>query len=149
LASAFDVFRRAERIETVAAAVYALLAQRFRDDGEASGLFSRLEQEELQHARRVRLLASAYQHDSKLLGQINGASELEACLAEAERALGELQAGGWGPDLGDVLSRVAALEDRLASAHANLLAMNADGALRAFFEQLALMDAGHAELLRR
>jgi hypothetical protein len=149
LPSTFDVFRRAERIEAICAAIYGLLALRFRDDAEAWALFSRLEEEELQHASRVKLLASAYRHDSKLRTPVNGADELQACLAAAEQALAEVQGGGWGPGLADVLGRAARLEEQLLSAHAHLLALNGDHALRDFFEQLSLMDEGHVTLLRR
>jgi hypothetical protein len=149
LPSTFDVFRRAERIEAICAAIYGLLACRFRDDAEAWALFSRLEEEELQHASRVRLLASTYQNDSKLRTPVNGAAELQRCLAAAEQALVEVQAGGWGPGLADVLGRAARLEEQLISAHAHLLALNGDHALRGFFEQLAVLDKGHVTLLRR
>ncbi len=147
MATNFDLFWRAERIETVAAQIYAALAKRFREDEEAQALFTRLEAEELQHANRVRLLASAYRADPKLLEKVNGAAELEGCVREAEDALEEVQSGGWGPGLDDVKQRLALLEVRLAKAHANLLTLNGNGALREFFEQLARMDDAHVQLL--
>jgi hypothetical protein len=147
--STFDVFKRAERVELVAAAIYGTLAKRFRDDADAHALFVRLEAEEQQHASRIRLLAATYRNDSKLVDKVNGAEGLDACLAEAQAALDEVQAGGWGPALGEVLGRLARLEDRLSRAHANLLALNGNGALREFFEQLARMDEAHVQLLVR
>jgi hypothetical protein len=149
LASTFEIFRQAERIETISAEIYGTLASQFRDDLDAHALFIRLEAEEMQHASRIRLLAATYRNDSKLLVRVNGACELEACLAEAESALAEVQAGRWGESLAQVLGRVARLEDRLARAHANLLALNGNGALRDFFEQLSRMDDAHVELLIR
>jgi hypothetical protein len=149
LGSTFDLFRRAERIESVAAEIYGVLARRFSGNPDAYALFTQLEAEEQQHAARVRLLAASYRNDSKLLREVNGASELAACLADAEGALAEVRAGGWGRGLTEVLARVARLEDRLVCAHANLLALNGDGALREFFEKLTEMDDAHVELLVR
>jgi rubrerythrin len=149
LASTFEVFRWAERIEAIAAEIYGLLARRFGEDPDAYALFAQLQAEEEQHAARIRLLAASYRNDSKLLPAVNGAAELAACLGEAERAMAEVRAGGWGPRLADVLVRVSRLEDRLARAHADLLALNGDPGLREFFEQLARMDDAHVELLVR
>jgi len=143
----FDLFGRAERIEIVAAAIYGALAKRFREDADAEELFTRLEAEELQHANRIRLLASAYRTDPKLLAKVSGGDELDTCLTEAEDALHEVQTGGWGPGLDDVKQRLGLLEVRLAKAHANMLALNGNGVLRDFFERLALMDDAHARLL--
>jgi hypothetical protein len=148
LGSTFDLFKCAERIEALSAAIYGILALRFRGDAQAEALFLRLEAEELQHASRVRLLAATYRNDSKLIDRVNGAEQLDACLADAERALAEVQSGAWGPGLADVLSRAGRLEARLAAAHANLLALNGDSGLRQFFEQLARMDEAHFHLLK-
>jgi hypothetical protein len=148
LGSTFDVFRRAERVETLAAAVYAAVARHFRADANAHALFRRLEGEELQHAARVRLLAATYRNDSKLIEKVNGAETLDACLRYAEEALAQVEAGEWGPGISDVFARLARLEERLQSAHAHLLALNADTKLRDFFEELAHMDDAHVVLLR-
>jgi len=147
LPTTFDLFGRAERIEIVSAAIYGALAKRFREDAEAQELFVRLEAEELQHATRVRLLASAYRTDPKVLGKVSGGDELADCLSEAEAALHEVQSGGFGSSLDEVKQRVGLLEVRLAKAHANMLVLNGSGGLREFFEQLARMDDAHARLL--
>ena len=149
MACTFEVFEIAERIEEVSAAIYGALARRFEEDADARALFVQLEAEELQHVNRIRLLAATYRHDSKLLDRVNGGAELAESLAEAERSLEEVQSGGWGARLADVLGRLARLEDRLARAHANLLALNGNGQLRHFFEQLARMDDAHVQLLIR
>jgi hypothetical protein len=148
LPSTFDVFRRAERVEILAAEVYAAAARQFRADANAHALFRRLESEELQHASRIRLLAATYRNDPKLIPTVNGAQALDTCLAAAREALAELEAGRWGPHLAGVLERLADLEDELQRAHAHLLALNAHTGLRDFFEQLAHMDDGHVQLLR-
>jgi hypothetical protein len=143
----FEVFKKAERIENIAAAIYAFLAKQFADDPDVRALFARLEAEEVQHASRVRLLASRYRGDSKLLPNVPGNPELDACLADAEAALVEVQAGRWGRDLASIKARLVALEERMANAHAQVIARDGHPALRDFFRQLALQDDAHAALL--
>lgn len=143
----FDVFRCAERIEAFAAEIYAAVAQQFADDDEARGLFKRLEAEEIQHASRVRLLASRYRGDTKILDRVSGAAELEACLRTAEAALSEVRGGAWGGDLAAIKARLATLEHQLARAHAQVIAQDGHPALRDFFRQLALQDEAHVALL--
>ncbi len=146
MASPYQLFDRAERVERLSARVYGALAVRFEDDPEAHALFVRLGMEEEQHANRVRLLAAHYRHDPKLPVEAD-AGELDVCAAECERAIAEVEAGAWGTDLADVKGRLAALEEHLARAHADLLARNAAPALRDFLAQLAALDSAHAHLL--
>ncbi len=146
MASPYQLFHRAERVERLSAGIYAALAARFRHDREAQALFVRLEAEEEQHASRVRLLAAHYRNDPKLQVSADLGS-LDACVAECERALAEIETGAWGTDLAEVKARASALEVRLAGAHAELLALNASPPLREFLAQLAALDAAHAELL--
>lgn len=58
MATTYQVFEQAERIERTAADLYRLLAEQFAADPAARALFVRLEEEEHQHASRVRLLAA-------------------------------------------------------------------------------------------
>jgi rubrerythrin len=146
VASPYQLFRHAERVERLSAELYRALADRFPDDAEARALFSRLEAEEEQHANRVRLLAAHYRNDPKLPVEAD-AGELEACAAECEQAIAEVEAGAWNGDAAAVRRRLAALEERLARAHADLLARNASPALREFLAQLAALDSAHARLL--
>jgi rubrerythrin len=143
----FEVFKTAERIENVAAAIYAFFAKQFADDPDLRALFVRLETEEQQHASRVRLLASRYRSDSKLLANVPGGPELDACLAQAEAALAEVQAGAWGRELAGIKERLARLEAQMAGAHAQAIAKDGHPALRDFFRQLALQDEAHLALL--
>lgn len=143
----FDVFKKAERIETTAASIYAAIAKRFAEDEPVRTLFARLEQEEIQHASRVRLLASRYRGDKRILSRVPGVAELEVCLAQAEAALAEVLAGGWGRDLAPIKARLAQLEGQLSRAHAQVIAEDGDPSLRDFFRQLALQDDAHAALL--
>ena len=66
----FDILDRAERLEVLAAELYAAFAIRFADDASAAKLFGRLREEEHQHAARVRMLAAQARRDGKLLGKI-------------------------------------------------------------------------------
>ncbi len=146
MTSPYQLFRRAERVERLSSELYRALAAAFRDDPEAHALFSRLEVEEDQHANRVRLLAAHYRNDPKLPVEADP-GELEACAAECEQAIAEVEAGGWRGDLAETRRRLAALEERFARAHADLLARNASPALREFLAQLAALDSAHARLL--
>jgi rubrerythrin len=146
--STFELLKRAERIEAIAAAIYAACARQFASDEKVHALFVRLEAEEIQHAARVRLLAARYRSDSRLLARVSGAAELDACLAAAEGALAEVEAGKWAGDLPGVKARLAVLEERLSRAHAHGLAEDGDPGMRDFFLQLALQDEAHAQLLK-
>lgn len=149
MVSPYQVFERAERVERLSAEIYRALGVRFAHEPEARCLFARLEAEELQHARRVRLLAARYRHDSRLLERPSASiRELELLAAESEAILAAIEEGKWAQDLATVLSSLAALEDRTASAHAHLIAIEGNPELRAFFEQLALQDEAHHALLR-
>ena len=149
MASGYQVFEKAEQLEMVCASLYRALAEQFEADPGARDLFRRLEQEEIQHAKRVRLLAARYSHDSKLFDNVEVAvHELEVLLAEARQVVGQVAMGAWGDNLEVVKGELADLESRFAAAHAHVIARSADPGLKAFFEQLAVQDAGHAELLR-
>ncbi len=149
MASAYQVFEKAEQVEMACAALYRALAAQFEADSGARDLFRQLEQEEIQHAKRVRLLAARYRHDSKLFDNVDMAVHaLDTLLAEARQVLDQVAAGAWGADLGVVKGELADLEARFATAHAHVIAQTANGGIKAFFEQLAAQDAGHSELLR-
>lgn len=142
----WQLLERAERVEVLSARLYGALARLFRGDPEVRALFARLEAEEQQHASRVRLLAAHHRNDPKLALEA-GAAELDACIAEASRALAEIEGGLWPTDAAEVKRRLRALEDRLAHAHADVIAKGAPPALRSFFDALAAQDEAHARLL--
>lgn len=144
--SAYQLFQRAERVEWLSARVYGALKLRFEGDTAARSLFVRLEAEEEQHAKRVRLLAAHYSHDRALTVDAD-AGDLELCAAACEEAIAEIEAGAWGTDLAEVKRRLFELETRLVRAHADLLARNAIPALRDFLAQLAALDTEHLALL--
>jgi Rubrerythrin len=144
----FDLFRVAERIELAAAELYAMLGKRFASDEAAQRLFVRLSAEEHQHATRVRMLASRYRSEPKLVGNVAGARVLADCEFQIQAALAEVRAGAWGDDLAAVMERLAGLEAAISHAHAEALASEAHPALRDFLRQLSAQDASHQELLR-
>lgn len=149
MGSTFQLFEKAEQLESACADIYRALARRFQADAAARDLFQRLEAEERQHGVRVRLLSVRYQHDSRLLeAAAVAAHHLDELLAEAREVLSRVEAGEWGANLAAVKGELAELEERFAAAHAHVIASTANPALRAFFEQLAQQDKAHGELLR-
>jgi hypothetical protein len=146
MGSTYHLFQRAERVEWLSARVYGALKERFPEDSEAHALFARLEAEEEQHAKRVRLLAADYFRDRTLTVEADP-GELDLCVGECERAIGEIESGAWGTDVAEVKRRCLALEERLVRAHADLLTRHADSPLRDFLAQLAYLDMAHVQLL--
>lgn len=145
MASTYDIFRCAERVELLAAEIYATLAARFRADEAAEGLFRRLATEEEQHAARVRLLAGTYRMDPRL--RVNGQDVLDACVTMGEAILADIRSGAWGDDVRAIKDRLSELELKCSHAHAELLAANAGSPLADFFRRLAEQDDAHVELL--
>jgi rubrerythrin len=146
--TSYEIFEKAERAEQLAAALYQLLAQRFSGDPEARDLFLRLEQEELQHASRVRLMGARYRHDPRVLGRLAvDHSELDSILAESEQAVRDAQDGSFARTLDQARARLRALEEHCARAHAEMIAREGNPALRQFFRKLAEQDRAHGELL--
>jgi rubrerythrin len=144
----FDILDKAEKLELLASEIYAQLARRFGDDAAAAMLFTQLRDEEQQHAARVRMVAAQSRRDSKLLGKISiDAREMDEVVAEMTTILANLRAGRWEADVKQTKRLLLDLEERCSHAHAQgLLGLNAS--LRMFFEQLALQDKAHEELLR-
>jgi hypothetical protein len=145
LATTYQIFERAERIEELAAAGYRLLAEQF-PAGRA--LFRQLEEEEQQHAARIGLLKARYRHDSRLVTR--GSSEvveLDLILADSEAVLASIRRGTFARTLEEARVNLVALEERFARAHAEVIAAEGHPALREFFVKLAEQDRGHQALL--
>lgn len=144
----FDVLEKAERIELLAADLYAALARHFGADPGALKLFTRLRDEEHQHASRVRMVAAQARRDTKLLAKIQvDPRSLDAVAREMAADLASVLAGRWEADLAATKRRLLELEERASKAHAEAL----DGiheSLQSFFRQLAEQDKAHEELLR-
>jgi len=149
-ASTYEIFQRAERIERAAADMYRLMAESFPWSAEDVALFKRLEQEEIQHAARIRLLASQYRNEPRLF-HVDGVKLglMEQVEAWAEELRHELTNGRWKDDLPGLKRRVAELEDRCGASHADMLADRADPRIARFFHDLAAQDRAHREILLR
>jgi rubrerythrin len=146
--STYQIFEKAEQLELASAEIYRLLAERFRDQPAASDLFTRLMEEELQHATRVRLLKARYRHDARLFENAELTSaNLDALLHEGRQAAAAIARGEWGASLEVVKQKLAELEDRFGAAHAHVLCEGAAPPVRTFFEQLARQDQEHRKLL--
>lgn len=144
----FEVLDKAEKVELLASELYAALARQFGADEAAKKLFTRLRDEEQQHAARVRMLAAQSGRDSRLLAKIT--ADLRG-LDDVQRELAawtaEVRAGRWAADLPETKRRLLDMEERCARAHAEGI-HGLHESLRAFFAQLAAQDKAHEELLR-
>lgn len=146
----FDILDKAEKLELLASEIYGALARRFGDDPAAVSLFGRLREEEEQHAARVRLLTAQSRRDPRLLGKIVvDTRELDDVMKEMGAVLANLLAGSWEADLTQTKRLLLDLEERCSRAHAHVLYQGAHDSLRKFFEQLALQDKAHEELLKQ
>jgi rubrerythrin len=149
VATNFDILDKAEKLELLAAEIYGALVRRFGDDKAAASLFGRLREEEEQHAARVRMLAAQSRRDPKLMGKIVvDTRELDEVIREMGAVLANLRAGRWEADLVKTKRLLLDLEERCSRAHAHVLYQGAHDSLRKFFEQLALQDKAHEELLK-
>lgn len=149
MASSYQVFEAAAQIEEACGLMYREAARRFEADPGARELFRKLEQEEEQHALRVRLLAARYRSDPRSFGSalLPKLSDLEPLAEEARRELAALQAGEWPAELAAVKLRFAELERRFANMHSEFLAPGIHPQVVAFFSQLAEQDREHDRLL--
>ncbi len=148
MATTYQVFEKAQRIEELCAEAYGLLAEQFAADAATRDLFLRLEQEELQHASRVRLLAARYRHEPRLLGGPTSPAELDTMLADAEKAVDAIRRRAFAGTAEEARARAALMEERFARAHAEIISHEGHPALREFFWKLAEQDRAHNELLR-
>jgi rubrerythrin len=147
MGSTYQLLDKAERLELLSEQLYLALAGRF--GGETRELLKRLAAEEAQHAARVRLLASRYRQDKRLVASLAADTTLmDRLLVEAEEAIAAARAGAWDGDPQAALEAAAELERRFCQAHAQSLSQDAHPDLRAFFEQLAAQDKAHEALLK-
>ncbi len=136
------------RVEALAEELYAGLAATYEGQPWLRDLFRRLAAEEGQHAMRIRLLrihAGRTPWPMATLQAVGG--DLEA-LAEAIAALREeFRSLSGAGDAREVLRKVAELEVRFATVHAEELARSADPEIERLFGSLALQDARHRQLI--
>ena len=136
------------RVEALAEELYAGLAATFEGQPWLRDLFLRLAAEEGQHAMRIRLLrihAGRTPWSAATLQAVG--DDLEA-LADAIAALrDEFRQLSGTADARGILRRLAALEVRFATVHAEELARSADPEVERLFGSLALQDARHRQLI--
>ena len=148
MASAFEVFTRAERLERASAELYGLLSRRFPWSDEDRALLQRLAEEATQHAARVRLLSAQYRNDPRTV-RVDAAALASVELMERaiEELVADIQRGRWNDDLVGLKARIADLEGEGQASHADLLAEGSDPRVKTFFRELARQDHSHRALL--
>jgi rubrerythrin len=148
MVSAYEIFGRAERIERAAAELYRSARAGLSRHSAERALFSRLEDEELQHAARVRLLAAHYRNEPRLFRLADGAEgRLDAIERSLRQLAAELVAAHSDADAARLRERLLEVEEHCSASHAEILADGADPHLRRFFEELARQDKAHHALL--
>ena len=137
------------RIECLAQELYAGLAVAFLHQPYLRELFERLAAEEGQHAMRIRLLE---RHQGKApwaqetIDRVS--ADLDAMAAELTAMQESFRKLSLAADARPVLRRLAEMEERFGSVHAEQLARSADPEIQKLFTALAEQDARHRELIR-
>jgi len=138
------------RVEKVAAQIYAVLAQRFGDSPEEHAMFSRLEQEELQHALRIEMLGTVLARRPELQFEpvldvrrmtqaLRDGEDVALLVADPTRSMTVSQAR----------RMAAALELKFSSVHAEQLTTVSEPSLHELFSVFVAQDKEHAALLSR
>jgi rubrerythrin len=147
--TASQCLRAAERMESLAQNLYLKLADAFAAQPRLHSLFRQLAAEEAQHAMRIRLLE---RHRGSVLWSADvldrSGNDLDAMTAEIETMRKELERQDLTLDAEAVLQRLATMEDRFRTIHAQELARCSVPGVHELFASLALQDTAHMELLR-
>jgi rubrerythrin len=140
----------AARVETLAHDLYRILSERFFHEPYLRDLFSRLADEEGQHAMRIHLLVR-YQSSSAWTRDVTerAVAALDAAEAGIDGLRGEFEASPGRLDPRTVLRRVAEVETQFNAVHAEDLAGSSDPTVRHLFVSLAEQDSQHLELIRK
>lgn len=140
----------AVRIESLAQELYAGLATTFQHQPYLRDLFTQLAAEEGQHAMRIRLLD---RHQGKAPWPQEALDRISADLDAVERELAAMQASfrtlASAADARPVLRRLAGMEERFGSIHAEELARSAEPDVQKLFASLSQQDVRHRELIQR
>jgi hypothetical protein len=138
----------AQRMETAAQALYSDLSISFSGRPSLRQLFQRLAAEEEQHAMRIRLLQRHHGKSSwpsDVLERFCG--QCDAMIAEIAILREGLGTSPESRDARALLRRLAEMEDRFCSIHAQDLARYAGPEVEKVFATLALQDSAHRDLL--
>jgi rubrerythrin len=140
----------ATRIESLAQELYAGLAATYQHQPFLRQLFEQLAAEEGQHAMRIRLLSG---HGGKvawpqeMLDRVS--ADLDAISSEMAMHREEFRSLAPASDARPTLSKLADMERRFGSVHAEKLAVCGDPDVQRLFSALATQDAQHRELIER
>jgi rubrerythrin len=149
MATTSEFLAAAERMEAVAQRLYEDLAAAHAGQTGLHQLFRRLAAEEAQHAMRIRLLQRHRGSSAWPRGALERfGREVDLVVAEMEAIRGELGKAPPGGDVTDLLRRLATMEDRFRSVHAQDLARHAGPEAEKLFSTLALQDSAHRVLLQ-
>lgn len=141
-----DAFSIAELAEEVAGEIYDILAAFFEDKPALQQLFSKLAEEEREHAERVRDLAKVWHRDKR--AQPPALDVARMCqLVERARAFRDSLREAEVIDPYDAIRLAASIENDFNAAHAEAMAKERNPGMKALFEELAEGDEGHNELL--
>jgi hypothetical protein len=136
-------------MEALAQNLYTRLADAFSERPALRDLFLRLAAEEGQHAMRIRLLE---RHRGAALWPADiverSSRDLDEMTAAITSMRQDLDRHHLALDADAVLQRLAAMEDRFHSIHAQELARSAVPGVQELFASLARQDGAHQELLR-
>ena len=136
------------RIECLAQDLYTGLAGTFLHQPWLRELFERLAAEEAQHAMRIRLLD---RHQGKspwsqeMVDRVS--ADLDAMATEIAAMGASFRSLPPGADARPVLRRLAEMELRFGSVHAEELARSAEPEIRRLFTVLAGQDARHRQFI--
>jgi rubrerythrin len=140
----------ATRIESLAQDLYAGLAETFRHQPYLRELFTQLAAEEGQHAMRIRLLD---RHQGKAPWPQETVERVSADLDAVEEEMVAMTASfrtlSLAADARPVLRRLASMEERFGSLHAEELARSSEPDIQKLFAALAQQDGRHRELIQR
>ena len=145
-----DTFEVAEEAEELAAELCSILALHFESAPKHSKLFKQVEQEEIQHGMRIKMLRKNYVTERGEGQDISvNVTALQGLLQEGQQLKQRLKSGHRFTSFAEAATAMSVLEDRFAIAHAEMLVAASGSKLEKFFKQLADQDRGHATLLQQ
>jgi rubrerythrin len=148
--TAMQCLGSAIRIESLAQELYAGLAATFEHQPYLRELFTQLAAEEGQHAMRIRLLE---RHQGRAPWPQETIERISADLDAVQEEMAAMKASfrmlSAAADARPVLRRLADMEERFGSIHAEELARSSEPAIQKLFGALSTQDARHQELIQK
>jgi rubrerythrin len=145
---AYQICGRIELIELCGAELYRVVADRFPWSEPQRRVFTRLMDEELEHAARVRRVrASVTVEPTAFVAPATILTRLAAMEAALRDVVEEVESGRWDGDSVALKDRLADFELRLGMTHVELLASCADRRVSTLLRELAELDREHLALV--